>query len=560
MISYLKHRNFVFNPSMEPEIYFNRGEMKKWLQKFLTRWLPMKIKVIALFYGVGGAGKTHFLRHTQWHLIRIGEPFVTYIDLRKVASEYEFYLRILDALSRCGFIEDFLNEISNLKDSRSINELTGGVRLGWVAKQFGFDPSKISLWIYGRLPHTKERWIYSVKEDANISRVTLSELLKAFYKVNERRYPIFLIDHVEDILSEPPRNYMSKNAKEETIKHLRTVGEYSSIMITLDHDNYGVYKQHFPDFKSSNYSEFKLSYLENAAFEEFFLELHNHIVDTSKLSEVDLACMVDKERVTVSSYPLTEECISFLKTLRTKQPGIILTLLNHALRESEEESDKELITRSLAEKTVKTLTPYSLVVCSNCRLKLNQINIDLLPKHNRPGTILNIKCPICNSNVHELLPLVLDRIVVDTSALVDLCVSTIFEHLPDHGKSRRVTIYIPKAVRNELAGWEKRMEMRSASRSALAELLRIQGLRRRGLVIIEDNIGREPGRKEKVLARYTDSVDRIIIETAKVLNATLFTQDKLMADNSGALGVFSLLFLKKTEPRRIGRPIYRKGV
>jgi len=545
---------------VEPEIYFNRGEMKKWLQKFLTRWLPMKIKVIALFYGVGGAGKTRFLRHTQWHLIKIGEPFVTYIDLRKVASEYEFYLRILDALSRFGFIEDLLKEISNLKDSRSINELTSGVRLGWVAKQFGFDPSKISLWIYGRLPHTKERWILSVKEDANISRVTLCELLKAFFKMNERRYPIFLIDHVEDILGEPPRNYMSKDAKEETIKHLRTVGEYSNIMITLDHENYSVYQQYFPDFKASNYSEFKLSYLENAAFEEFFLELRNHIVDTSKLSEVDLAHMVDKERVTVSSYPLTEECISFLKTLRTKQPGIILSLLNHALRESEEESDKELITRSLAEKTVKTLIPYSLVICTNCKLKLNQINIDLLPKHNRPGAILNIKCPLCNSPAHKLLPLVLDRIVVDTSALVDLCVSAIFEHLPDHGKSRRVTIYIPKAVRSELAGWEKRMEMRSPSRSALAELVRIQALRRRGLVTVEDNIGREPEGKERFLARYTNSVDRIIIETAKALNATLFTQDKLMADNSRSLGVFSLLFLKESEPRRIGRPIYRRGV
>jgi predicted nucleic acid-binding protein len=560
VISCLKRRNLVFNPSVEPEIYFNREEMKKWLQKFLTRWLPMKIQVIALFYGVGGAGKTHFLRYTQWHLVKIGEPFVAYIDLRKVASEYDFYLRILDALSNCGFIEDFLNEISNLKDSRSINELTGGVRLGWVAKQLGFDPAKIGFWIYGRLPHTKERWIYSVKEDANISRATLSELLKAFYKMNKRRYPIFLIDHVEDVLSEPPRNYMSKNAKEESIKHLRTVVNYSSVMITLDHDNYSVYKEYFTDFKSSNYSEFELSYLDNSVFEEFFLELRNHIVDTTKLSEVDLVRMSDKERVTFLSYPLTEECIGFMKTLKTKQPGIILTLLNHALKETEEESGREMITRGLAEKAVKTLTPYTLVVCRNCKLKLNQINIDLLPKHNRPGTILDIKCPICNASVQELLPLVLDRIVVDTSALVDLCVSTIFEYLPYHGKSRRVIIYIPKAARSELAHWEKRMDKYSASRSALTELRRIQELKRRGHVNIEDNVGRQPERYEKALARLTDSVDRIIVETAKTLNATLFTVDKLMAENAGAMSVFSILFLKKGGPGGISRTIYRGGV
>ncbi len=559
MISCLKRKNLVFNPSVEPEIYFNRGEMKNWLQNFLTRWLPMKMKVIALFYGVSGAGKTHFLKHTQWHLIKTGEPFVAYVDLRKVASEYEFYLRILEALARFGFIEDFLDKISNLKDSRSINELTSGVRFGWVAKQFGFDPSRISSWMYGRLPYPKERWIQSVKEDADISRTTLSELLKAFFKMNDRRFPIFLIDHVEDILGEPPKNYMSKDAKVETIKHLRTIGEYSNIMIALDHEDYSIYRQHFSDFKASNYSEFRLSSLESGTFEEFFSELRNCIVDESKLSAVDLAPLVDNERVTESSYPLTEDCIGFLRTLRTKQPGIVLTLLNHALRASEEESDKELITRGFAEKAVRTLIPFSLVVCPNCKLKLNQINIDFLPKHNRPCTILRIECPLCNSPAQELLPLVLDRLVVDTSALVDLCVSAIFERRPDRGESQRVTIYIPKAVRDELAGWEKRMEMRAASRSALTELLRMQGLRRHGLAIIEDNIGREPGRKEKVLARYTNSVDRIIIETAKALNATLLTQDKLMADTARSLGVFSLLFLKKSESRRIGRPYYPRG-
>ncbi|NIO36112.1 hypothetical protein GTO27_00225 [Candidatus Bathyarchaeota archaeon] len=61
------------------------------------------------------------------------------------------------------------------------------------------------------------------------------------------------------------------------------------------------------------------------------------------------------------------------------------------------------------------------------------------------------------------------------------------------------------------------------------------------------------------MARYTNSVDRIIIETAKALNATLLTQDKLMADTARSLGVFSLLFLKKSESRRIGRPYYPRG-
>jgi len=560
MVSCLRRRNLVFNPSVEPEIYLNREEMKRWLQRFLTRWLPMKIKVITLFYGVDNAGKTHFLKHTQWHLIRIGEPSVAYIDLRKVASEYDFYLRIVNALAKSGFVEDFLNEISSLRDSRSINQITGGVRLGWVAKQLDFDPSQISLWIYGRLPYTRGRWIHSVKEDANIARATLLELLKAFYKMNERRYPILLIDHLEDVLSEPPRNYMSKRAKEETIKHLRTVGDFTSVIIALDHDSFSIYKQYFPDFKSSYYTEFKLSYLQNDSIEEFLSELRDQIVDHTKLGKIDLDHPFDEERVTSSSYPLTEECVGFMRTLRTLQPGIILTLLNRALKITVEESGRDIITRRLVEKTVKRLIPYSLVVCGSCKLKLTQINIRLLPKHNQPGTILNVRCPICDSPVDELLPLVLDRIVVDTSALVDLCVSTIFEYLPDQGKSRRVTIYIPKAVRRELAGWEKRMDKYSASRSALNELRRIQGLRRRGRVNIEDNVGREPRRHEKALAQYTNSIDRVIMETAKALNATLFTQDKLMAENSGALGIFSLLFLKKDGPRRIGRSTYRKGV
>lgn len=553
VVSCLKRKSIVFNPSVEPEIYLNRDEVKKWIQKLLTRWLPMNIKIVALFYGDDGGGKTHFLKHVQWHLAKIGEPLVGYVDLRRLTSEFDFYLRIVDALSRCGFLEDLLQEILSLKDSASINQLTGGWRLSWIARQLGFDPDQLSLWIYGRLPRERGRWIHSVERDVNISRATLSELLKAFYVMRNRHYPVFLIDHVEDILSEAPKNYMSKPAKEETIKLLRAIGEYSNVLLTIDNQSHSTYRRYFSEFKSSQYSEIRLSYLRDDALENFFSDLRDHIVDTQRLHQIDLDSMSDKESVSVSSYPLTEECVRFIRKLNTMQPGTILRALNHALAESEERTGKEMITRSLFEKAIRNLDPCCLVVCEKCQLKLSYMSIGLRTRYNKPSTVLNVSCPICNSSTEKLLPLVLDCIVVDTSALANLCVSAVFDYLPSLGTSRRVNIYIPKAVRGELAGWEKRMEKRSASRSALYELQRINSLRRRGNVGIEENVGREPRMRDKSMARFTDSIDKIIMETAESLNGTIFTSDKLMAEDGGATGVFSLLFSVRSGSREDAR-------
>lgn len=555
----LKRRSFLFNPNVEPEIYLDRQEVKAWLRTLLTRSLPIKIKIVALFHGTEGAGKTHFLKHVQWNLIRTGVPLVAYVDLRKTASEYDFYMRIVEALSKCGFIEDFLAEMSNLRDSKSINEMTGGVRLGWIGKQLDFNPQQIKLWIFGELPQTLGRWIISVREDADMSRTALSELLRAFYKMNERRYPVFLVDHIEDVLGDQPRNYMSRHSKEEATKHMRTLANYSSVIVALDHGDYASYKQLFPEFKLSD-SEFELSFLRDDSLAEFLSELHTHVVDSTRLGEIDFATLHNGERVSSFSYPLTEESIAFMKALKTMQPGTILNILDKALKEVSEKSDETIITRSLIEKTARTLDPYSLVVCGNCGLHLMQINIDMLSKYDRPGTIVNVRCPACNVTVRPLLPLVLDRIVVDTSALVDSCVSTVFECLPDHGRSRRVTIYVPKAVRSELAHWEKKADKFSVSKSALNELRRIQELRLRGNVNIEDNVGRQPQVYEKVLAQFTDSIDRIITETAMALDATLFTQDNLMAENARATGVFSLLFRKTGDSGNMVRSLHNKGV
>jgi len=553
MISCLKRKNVFFNPNVEPEIYLNREQIKKWFKKIITYCLPLGIKVAALFYGEKSGGKTHFLKHIQWHLVRANEPLVAYIDLQKVVSEFDFYLKIIDALSQCGFIEDFINKISILKDSISINQLTNGVRFGWIAKQLGFDPEQIYFWIYGRSPPVKGCWMHSVKRDANISRAILSELLKAFFKMNNRRYPIFLIDHLECILGELTQNYMSETAKNEAAKHIRTIGEHSHVIVALDNENYVTYQQCFSEFKSSYYFEFRLSCLEKDSFDEFFSEFREYVVDMQKLSKIDLNASRE-EHVSASSYPLTEECICFVRKFGKIQAGTFLAALNHALIESEEKGSGGVITRKLLEEKVRELDPYCLVVCKNCGLKLSKLNVEILIQHRQPSKILNVRCPTCNSPNDELLPLVLDDLVVDTSALVNLCVSALFNYLPNLGRFRKVNIYIPKAVRGELAGWEKKMNKLYASRAALYELARINGLKRRGSVNIEENIGRDPKVHEKFLAKYADSIDRIIMETAKVLNATIITGDKLMAENSAAMGVFSLLFQKKVSPKRINHP------
>ena len=541
MGSCLKRKNLIFNSSVEPEVCLNRTEIKKWLQLFTDRLLPMNLKVIGLFYGEKGSGKTHILRHIQSHLIKRGEPVVAYIDLRKVTSEFDFYLRILLALSTSGFIEELLNEISNLKDALSINQLTGGNRIGWISKQFGFVPEKINSWFYGQHVNFPGRWIDSPKGNSSISRAVLNELIRAFYKMHNRRFPVFLIDHVEDVVGEKARNYMSEGAKEETIKNLNTIGASSTVLFSVDLDSYSFFRQYFASLLSSDYYEFELHYLAKDDCELFLSELRSYIVDTSKLLELDLGSLSQNEKVTSASYPLTEECADFIKNLKNNQPGLILSLLSHALGTTCENIN-EVITRTNLEVAAKKLSPYNLVVCKNCNLKLKLMYIDLEKKFNSSSKILNIKCPVCNSKVEDLLPFVLDKIVVDTCALVDCGVSALFEYFPHLGECSRVIIYIPKAVINELANWEKRMEMRSASRSALGELHRIQGFIRRKQVIIEENVGREPTQSQIASASQLNTIDRIIIEIADNLNATLLTCDRIMAEQCRALGVFSILF------------------
>jgi hypothetical protein len=557
LVTCLKRKNLVFNSSVEPEIYFNRSQIKKWFQAFLNRLLPMNIRVISLFYGGDGAGKTHLLKYIQSELIKRGEFFVAYIDLRKVTSEFDFYMRILSELCKSGFIEELLSEISDLKDALSINQLTGGNRIGWVSKQFGFDPEKIKSWLLGEPPKIQERWIDSPKDNSSISRATLSEILRAFYRMNNRRYPIFLIDHIEDVVGEKARNYMNENAKKETVNSLNTVGNFSTLLLAANNDSYQAFRENFPGFRSSDYYEFELQCLEGDDIERFLSELRNQIVDDSKLGDVNFSTLSVAEKVTAVSYPFTEECLSFIKKLKVKQPGIILSLITNVLKVNDYGKSADLITKRLFENMAKKCVPYNLVVCKNCGLKLKQLDVDIIPRFTNSSRIIDVKCPLCKTAASDLLPLVMRRIVIDTCALVNCCVSGLFEHLPDLGRSNRVTISIPKAVRSELAAMEKRPGMRPESRSALDELRRIQGLARRGQVIIEDYIGRGPRADEIASARLTNSVDQIIIKIAESLDATLITCDKMMAEQSSASGIFSMLFIvNQNTPQRVAKPYY----
>ena len=558
MVSCLKRRSLLFNPSVEPEVYFNRADLKKWFQKFLNDLTPINMKVIALFYGEKDAGKTHFLKYAQSQLIKRGKPFAAYIDVRKTASEFDFYLRIIESFSRFEFLEDFLNEISQVRDIKTINELCGGNRIGVISKQLNFDPEQINQWIHGKLSRSPHRWMYLVNEDANIARASLSELLRAFFKMNNRSYPIFLIDNVGDLLCDPPRNYMNEKSREETIKHVVTLGDRANILLSLDKEDYAEYRRQFTSFQSSEYCEFELHHLDDESFEKFFSELRNFIVDEENLNSIDLVPIPGNEKVSKSTFPLTEECKGFIRNMQAKQPGLVLKILNQALELSWEKSQSEMLTKSLVLESVKEIEPRSLIVCENCHLKLDQIDIELFQKLNQPGTIIAVNCFICNKPVNKLLPLVLDRIVVDTCALVDNCVSSLFDYLPDLGKSRPITIFITKAVNSELAHWEKVESKWRESRSALNEKRRIYGFKNRGKVYVEENIGRESKRFEKISAQYSNSIDRIIMEMAKTLNATLITCDKLMADEARTDGIFSLLFSKQNPQEEYRRPGFNR--
>ena len=557
MVLHVK-KKILINPNTEPEIYFDRSDLKLWLEKLITRWLPMNLRTISLFYGADDAGKTHFLKHTQWHLLRRSENLSLYVDLRKITSDYDLYLSIMNALSRGGFISDFINRITSYKEERKINELTIGHTIGWVSSNLNYDPDIIYAWFYGNLEKIPGRWVTKIKNDNNIMNTVLSEILKAYYIMNDKKYPIFLFDHFEDIITSMQNNYMGEDLKYNTIKTLKILGNYSSLILSIDSENYLEYKEIYKGFENSQYLENQLHYLEEERYEQFLSDLSNHIVYKERISEMYVNSLNADENVTLSSYPFTEDSFIFLKSLKNVQPGFVLSVINKAIQFSEE-NEIEYVSRAITQKIVREIDPYRLIICPKCLRQLSQLNVTIETKHNRPTKITGIICPLCDSPVQDLLPFVLDKLVVDTSALVDLSVSALFEHLPSLGVSSTVQLYIPNAVLGELTGFEKRMDKLNATRSALAELRRIETLRRRSRLYIEQGVGREPTGAEIRRAHSSDSIDRIITEISKVLNATLLTSDKLLANNANAKGVFSILFIRKSIPidvvssRRRGR-------
>jgi len=522
MIACLKRKNLLFNPNNEPGIYLDRSILKKWFDSVINRWVPNKLHLITLLYGDKNAGKTHFLKYINWNLLQSNIPMVEYIDLQKLSNEYEFYLRIIEALIRCGFIENFINEISKLH----------------------YDPERIMLWIQGNLEKIKDLWIEDIKKDSFYSRVILSELLRAFYNMHNRTYPYLLLDHLESIVGDPPKNYMSKKGKEESIKHLRTIIDHSCIIMAIEYNNIWDFKEYFPKFNMSIFDEFNFNNINSEDISELIKDLNTIVINYDKIKNLNIK-RYNGEEISYEHYPLTKDCYDFIQTLRISQPGIILNLLNDALKKSLEVTGDEIITKNILEQSIQNLFPISMAICKSCKVPLNQINIHILTRNKGLSEILEIKCPLCGASVTDIVPLVLSRIIPDTSALVDKSISALFDRFRELGVRNQVNIYIPEAVRREIAAWEKRSDKYSASRSALYELNNIRKLARRKYVRIEQNVGRVPTEREIFLAQTSDSIDRIITETAEILDATLITGDNLLAENYSSSGYFSLYIIKE---------------
>lgn len=559
MNDYLIRKNLIFNYNIEPGIYFDRNKYKKWFENVVERWIPNKLHLITLIYGDNNAGKTHFLKYINWNLLQNEFiEIVEYIDLQKVSSEYDFYSRIIEALIKCGFLNDFLIDVVSKENQLKIKKTTGGIILSTISSALSYNPEPIKLYIQGKLDEFKTLGLSDIKKDVFISTAIISELLRALYFLNNRIYPYLLIDHLESLIGDPPRSYMSKFQKEESIKILRTIIERSCIIMTLDYNSLWSFKDYFPKFNISTFDEFNFNKIYDYDISDLIKELNTYIVDRERISNIDIQSY-QEENVSREYYPLTNEGYNFILKLKS-QPGIILNVLNASLTKALEKTGIEIITKKMIEESIQKLYPQIMVMCNSCNLSLHQLNIHIHTTHRGPSYILDVKCPLCGKSITKLAPLLLDRIVPDTSALVEKSITALFQKFPELGVVNQVNIYIPKAVRSEIAALEKRREKFQASRNAIYELKNILKLAKRKYVYIEQNVGRSPTRNEIRLAQKSDSIDKIIMEIAEKYDATLVTGDNFLADNYGSLGNFSFYIIQESkDEREINKSRQRRG-
>lgn len=526
--------HLLINPELEPETFFERDDQKNKIQKRIEilRHCARGTKDEIIVTGKSGSGKSHFLRYVRVRLFQNLDQLPSLIDVHQITSGFKFYTSILDSLSRENehFLDDFLLDICTHKNPALVNQQTRESRLGWIATLLKFDQRKMKEWLFGI-----EQGTPISPHDPLVAASNLSGLLQAYNLRLNRRYPIFLFDHIEDIFT----SKMSTRDREDILLYARAVIDRSSYIVAIDSKYLDQLSRSFGPVLS-RLSPMKFDDLNTDELKLFFRELQNVVTDPNYLRTLDKV-ELNGEEVHRQSYPLTVQAESYLTGFDNMEPGTLLKILHSALQGSIKKGHFA-VSRSEIEDAIKEFAPRKLIKCQDCKTHLDGTVI--VCQTGRPlGQIVDLCCPICRSpisNLRNYLVLVLQRLMLDTSALAQNAFSMLRNYLKSSGW--RPTIYFPKAVHGELSAWDKRSEMRNQMLAAFFECSQLKKLQSRREIDLIDDVGREPNQYEIRLAQRYNPIDEIIIETAQANLCALVTFDELMFHDASRKGVFTLLF------------------
>lgn len=536
----LRRKNFAFSPVFEADLFFERNDMKKELEYLVDRVLATDSKTQVVFCGDLYSGKTHLLKFFRSKLYRDHQKLGIDIDLYSCRSAFDFYFEVISSLSRIGFIDEFVASLATM-NATAMFETTGTVRFNQVWKLLRRDVVKTRQWLEGKLDHPLEIYLPS-NADPLQARETLMGVLRAYFTLKSRTYPVFFIDHLELVFKDIGSLIDEKN-RSHIMKQLSTVLDMSSFFVSIDSKCQDELRRLlYPS--SMGFSFVQVPALNKDGVASFLSDIRKNLVNEKVVGTISQST-TDSEKITKSSYPLTEECEGYLSELDYVQPGVLSRLLDTGLKECVEKEGKYIVTKQSLVRAARQFAPELLVRCRRCKAALKEIDIEFASLGlATPGRISRAVCPFCKSDVSEVLAYTLTRIVPDTSSLVEFDVSMLVNYLPGPLSKERPTVYVPKAVFSELSGWDKRFEMRQERFSAYKELGNLSHLQALGKIGLVTKIGRDPTPAEIALAHKFNTIDRLIIEVAKTNNSTLLTHDNDMKQNSVHELNFTLFFSK----------------
>ena len=524
---FFNRKNLVPSPSVDADLFFERNELKTLISKILFKIFNLKAKTQILFYGDKGSGKSHLLAYFKSKLFHTYNMLPFEVDFIFARTPFQLYLQIFYSLKRMGCLDaflDFIRKPTGLRELKRITHPYNYVSTAYIKLNRNID--QLKHWMLGELCNSKLN--LPDIENVEVEIDVLTSILRFYYSFfTEQLYPILIGDHCETLVDDLI-TYIGSKEKVDMIRIISRVTDISSCLLTVNSDKIDEFKRFFYP-RISNFEIYEIPPLDRDNVNLFLSDLRKAFI---KIQEKTEFCHVyENEKTDHESYPLTMEAKQYLETVSPLQPYHLTNILQKALEHAVTVRGTYLITRKDVEHAVFDVSPNLLYRCPVCGKRLKIILVEVRPRGYGKQKIEKVRCPNCKQNANSIIPIVLDNVVIDSSSLADFDFSTIFWQTPGL-QVRKPKVLIPSAVMSELSYWEKKQEKRRTYVKARQEFQRLTNLDISGKIRLILDIGRKPTLSEIKQAREINSVDRIIIDVAKVYDATILTRDKGMVMNS----------------------------